>query len=49
MHRAFQRIALAAWRWNRRNMGEGERVSALLKAAPKSRLTYKRLTRKVDA
>ncbi len=35
-----------AWRWNRRNMGEGERVNALLKDTLGKRLTYRALTGK---
>ena len=41
-------LQMFAYRWNRRNMGEGERVNDLLKRTQNSRLTYKRLTRKQD-
>jgi hypothetical protein len=35
-----------SWRWNRRKMGEGERVNELLKATKGKRITYKQLIRK---
>jgi transposase-like protein len=41
-------LQMFAYRWNRRGMGEGERVNDLLKRARGSRLTYKRLTRKTS-
>jgi len=40
-------LQMFAFRWNRRNMGEGERVNALLKDARGRRLTYKALTSKM--
>jgi predicted enzyme involved in methoxymalonyl-ACP biosynthesis len=40
-------LQMFSWRWNRRKMDEGERVTDLLKVTPKHRLTYKRLTRKI--
>jgi len=39
-------LGLFGWRWTRRDMGEGERVDALLKATQGKRLTYRVLTRK---
>jgi len=42
-------LQMFAYRWNRRGMGEGERVNDLLKRTQGSRITYKRLTRKEDA
>jgi transposase-like protein len=42
-------LQMFAYRWNRRGMGEGERVNDLLKRTQNSRLTYRRLTRKSDA
>lgn len=35
-----------AWRWNRRKMGEGERVNELLKATKGKQITYRQLTGK---
>lgn len=37
-----------AWRWNRRKMGEGERVNALLQATRGKQITYKQLIAKVE-
>lgn len=39
-------LQMFAWRWNRREMGEGERVNALLCATQRKRITYRQLTRK---
>jgi transposase-like protein len=39
-------LQMFAYRWNRRDMGEGERVNDLLKKTRDVRLTYKRLIRK---
>lgn len=36
-------LTVFAWRWNRRKMGEGERVNSLLKHTQGQRLTYKEL------
>lgn len=36
-------LTVFAWRWNRRKMGEGERVNNLLKHTQGQRLTYKEL------
>ena len=36
-------LTMFAWRWNRRKIGEGERVDALLKGAKNRRITYKQL------
>ena len=41
-------LQMFAYRWNRRQMGEGERANDLLKRARGSRLTYKALTRKLS-
>lgn len=41
-------LQMFAYRWNRRSMGEGERVNDLLKRTQNSRVTYKRLTRKSE-
>jgi hypothetical protein len=35
-----------AWRWNRREMSEGERVNSLLKSTQGRKLTYKALIAK---
>lgn len=42
-------LQMFTYRWNRRDMGEGERVNDFLAMARHSRLTYKRLTRKGSA
>ncbi len=39
-------LSMFAWRWNRREMEEGERVNALLASTVGHQLTYKALTRK---
>jgi transposase-like protein len=39
-------LQMFTYRWNRRGMGEGERVNDLLKRTQGSRINYKRLTRK---
>lgn len=39
-------LSMFAWRWNSRNMGEGQRVNTLLKSAVGRTLTYKALTGK---
>lgn len=39
-------LQMFTYRWNRRDMDEGERVNDLLKKTQDSRLTYRRLTRK---
>jgi hypothetical protein len=39
-------LQMFAYRWNRRGMGEGERVNDLLKRTQGSRITYRELTRK---
>jgi hypothetical protein len=36
-------LSLFAWRWNRRGMGEGERVNAFLTSTVGHKLTYKAL------
>lgn len=36
-------LDMFSWRWNSRDMGEGERVNSLLKATQSRRLTYKAL------
>ena len=41
-------LQMFAYRWNRRGMGEGERVNDLLKKTQGSRLTYQRLIRKSE-
>ncbi len=41
-------LQMFAWRWNRREMGEGGRVNDLLQSTKGRRLTYKRLTRKME-
>lgn len=41
-------LQMFTYRWNRRGMGEGERVKDLLKRAQGSRVTYKRLIRKAN-
>ena len=42
-------LQMFAYRWNRRGMGEGDRVNDLLKKTQGSRITYRQLTRKNDA
>ncbi len=42
-------LGMFAWRWNRRDMEEGERVNALLQSVQGHKLTYKVLTRKDKA
>ena len=39
-------LDMFSWRWNRREMKEGERVNELLKCVNKGNLTYKKLIRK---
>lgn len=39
-------LQMFTFRWNRRQMGEGERVNDLLKRTQGTRISYKRLTRK---
>lgn len=39
-------LNMFAWRWNSRDMGEGQRVNALLKASVGRKLTYKALIAK---
>jgi hypothetical protein len=39
-------VEMFAWRWNSRDMGEGQRVNALLKATVGRTLTYKALIEK---
>lgn len=39
-------LQMFAYRWNRRGMGEGERVNDLLKKTQNARITYRQLTRK---
>lgn len=39
-------LTMFAWRWNRKDMEEGERVNALLGSTVGHQLTYKALTRK---
>lgn len=41
-------LTMFAWRWNRKDMEEGERVNALLKSTVGHQLTYKVLTRKEE-
>lgn len=41
-------LSMFAWRWNRRDMEEGERVNALLASTIGHQLPYKVLTRKVE-
>ena len=36
-------LTVFAWRWNRRKMGEGDRVNSLLKSTQGQRLTYREL------
>lgn len=38
--------SMFAWRWNSRNMGEGQRVNSLLKATVGRHMTYKQLINK---
>jgi transposase-like protein len=41
-------LSMFAWRWNRKNMEEGERVNALLRSTVGHQLPYKVLTRKEE-
>jgi transposase-like protein len=41
-------LQMFTYRWNRRDMGEGERVNDLLKRTQGSQLSYRRLTRKTN-